>query len=635
MKNKQNKFKHRIILALCGLGFVAIESCAPKPLPIIPDSIASDNPEAEQAFREARQLFENGNLDEADKKLQLFIRQYPDDPLRRYSELFRGRIALEKGDPVGARLLLEPIMKGRDSVSERAAFYDGIALFRIGEHEKSVNRLSGFIGRLTEREEKLLLLGTIWRAAKRTNRIPDAIIWLDKYLMLLPPEQRDEKMLTELEYLSQMVGNVEVLEKMREKLSPAGPAWPLVVARIARIYLAQGEVPKANETLAEATKENRQNEESIQEIVTIIENRNEIELGRVGVIAPISGRARLIGDTVIKGTMLAAKTMRAAANMEITVAIRDSKSNPKLAARAVDELVKNEHVSAIIGPLSGKCAAAAGERAEKLGVPLITLTVREDLPSDRPFVFRYFTSNRMEISELVTTAAGEGVRRFAVFRPNNGYGKTMETLFEQAVVDQGLQFAGAISYPPGAKNFTDAMARLKDLGNIQALFVPDSASRLALVAPALAAAGMWSAPAGTDPQGPGQAIQLLVPSTGYSQDLIRRAARYLEGALFTVFFHPEGSEGAAEFSERYRGEYGQLPNYISGFSHDAVVLIANAIRNGANDRDAIRRWLTQDFSQAGEGSYLATPFSGFSVEGEPLAKPRLLQILDRQFQVLK
>lgn len=635
MQKTKNKKNRKVYFVVGGVALVLAASCSPKKLPVIPDSITSDNPEAQQAFNEARQILEGGQIDEADKKLDLFIRHYPKDPLRRYAELFRGKIALEKGDPLGARLILEPLMKGRDSIADRAAFYDGLALFRLGEYEKSLGRLTPYVDRLADPQEKRLLLDALWRAAKQTNRISDALIWLDEYLMILPATEKDQRLVAELQTLSQMVGDVKVLQKIQDKLNPQGAAWPIVVARMARIYLAQGELPKANAAIERAQAENRQEEPPIREVVTIIENKAEIALGHVGVIAPLSGRSRLIGETVINGVRLAAKTMSTDADIEMTVTIRDSKGDPDLASHAVDELFKNEHVSAIIGPLSGEGAAAAGERAEALGVPLITLTVREDLPKGRPHVFRQFTSNSREIAALVETASREGQTRFAVLHPNNGYGNTMAAIFERTVKAKGHQFRGAIGYPPETKTFTNEIERLKGFGSFDTLFLPDSANRLALVAPALAAAGLWSTPAGSAPQGPGQPVQLLVPSTGFSEDLIRRAVRYLDGALFTTFFHPNASAGAAEFTERYRTEYGKLPNYIAGFSHDALVLIANAIRNGAKDRSDIKNWLSQDFSNSGEGSYLATPFSGFSEEGEPLANPRILQILDRQFQVLK
>ncbi len=155
------------------------------------------------------------------------------------------------------------------------------------------------------------------------------------------------------------------------------------------------------------------------------------------------------------------------------------------------------------------------------------------------------------------------------------------------------------------------------------------------MAPALAAAGLWSTPQGAEPPGPGRAVQLLFPSSARAPDLVRRAGRYLDGALFATFSGSETSLGGAAFQERFRAEYGTEPSYLAAFGHDAVVLVAGAIRSGAKDRDAIREWIAGATRAESEALQLAAPFDGFDENGEPVALPWILQVRGNQYEVFR
>ena len=60
--------------------------------------------------------------------------------------------------------------------------------------------------------------------------------------------------------------------------------------------------------------------------------------------------------------------------------VRDSHLSPEKTKSAVRELVEKERVIAIIGPLTRKTSEAAAEEAERLRVPLISLSITADIP---------------------------------------------------------------------------------------------------------------------------------------------------------------------------------------------------------------------------------------------------------------
>ena len=108
----------------------------------------------------------------------------------------------------------------------------------------------------------------------------------------------------------------------------------------------------------------------------------------------------------------------------VRLIVRDSAGSPERAAAAVAELAAIDDVVAILGPLLAAEAEAAASAAETAGVPLLTLTSREDVAAEREGVFRLRTTPDDEVSFLVDHAVDElGAERFAVLYPADTYGR--------------------------------------------------------------------------------------------------------------------------------------------------------------------------------------------------------------------
>ncbi len=616
------------------LTVVLLATCTPKPAPLVPDSTLSDDPEVEKAFRLAREEFEQGELETADHRFQALVEKHPDDPMARAATIYRARIAIMKNDPAMARTLLHPIVGNEDPIAERAAFYDGIALYKLKKWNIAAKRLAPFAGRMTDPEENRLLLDALWKSALASGNRSDAIVWLDQATFHLSDEEEKESKVTFLEGICKKINDINTLKEIEARVEPERSAWPLVMARLAELYFEAEEFDMAARTLAKVKRKERSDVQAVQVMESVLAKRAYIDLTALGLIVPLSGRSRLVGEAVLKGVMLGAKTVPVGSNPRsfLTVIIRDSGGDPEQAARAVEDLVFTEHVTAILGPVDGSVAEAAAEKAEDLGVPMIALSIRDNLANGKQYVFREFGCNRAEVQSLVTRARRLGNRKFGILYPNSGYGRVMRDLFANELANQELELTIERPYAPGEKVFVETAEDLTKAA-FDAVFIPDKAATIALIAPALAAAGLWSTPNDSEPAGPGRAIQVLLPSTGLSSDLVRRAGRYLDGALLTSFFFKDTSASAAEFTELFVSQYGREPNYLAGFGYDAAVLVASAIASGASDRDAIRQWLTE--SGESRALPLTTPFEGFTDNGEPLALPFVLQLTEGQFREIK
>jgi ABC-type branched-subunit amino acid transport system substrate-binding protein len=616
---------------------VLAAACGPSSGKLAPVGAVSKNPRAERAFEHARALFLAGELEQADSAFATFALDFSGDPLARSAIVFRGRIALERGDAQRARVLLDPIASAdtSDPVSERAAFYRGVALFLLDKPGRARDELEQFVDRLTDPDENRLLLDTLWRAARDSGDPARALVVLEKRIAADESDLEPREIERDLSDLTGRLTDPAAVEDLIDELRPGSRSWSAAMARLIELRFESGDLDGAAATLDDARSAGYGEDPAVEEVAELVEQRAAVDLGTVGCILPLSGKSRLAGEAVLKGVMLGSRVIRFGEDEHsLAVVTRDSAGDPSRAAAAVEELVLEDNVAAIVGPMDGEASLAAARKAEELGVPIVALTMREGVGAVGRNAFRLFTSNRAEVRTLVARARELGGTEFAVLYPDDGYGRAMRHTLRGVLADQGQLPVREVAYDPQQTGFVEQAEQVAD-EQFDVLFVPDVSSRLALVAPALAAAGLWSVRTGSQAPEDGRGVQLIAPSAAISADLVRRAGRYLDGALFATGHHADASSGAAEFAARFADEYDREPSYFEAFGHDAVLLVAAAIDDGARSRAGIRNWLVRADGELAAELGLAAPFEGFDEQGETTAGSWVLVLGDAGYEVLR
>jgi branched-chain amino acid transport system substrate-binding protein len=586
-------------------GVVAIAGGCPKPpasmstLPVL----ATNDPAAEADMRSAQSAEAEGRLEEAQERYEAFLRDRPQDPLTAIAELALGRLHLARGEVDAARTRLAAVADHADpSVAERARFYLGVALHLGGEHAEALHILEPFVGKTVDPEDTALLLRTLAAAALHMGDRVRAVVAYDQLATAAAPETDRADARTRLETLVHEGATAEDLGRLYDELPQDGPAWILVAVRAAKEAYAAGDLPRTRQVLAALRARNVTLDEELQELSIRVDRTDKADPRVVGAILPLSGRAREVGQLALRGLMLASGSpphgpVSADAPQ---VVFRDDGGDPGRAAKAVEDLVTLHQAIAIIGPIDADAAAAAARRAQELGVPIVTLTPATGITEVGPLVFRLFFTPEDEVRELVAAARRRGAQRFAVLHPSDAFGHGFRTALERELRASGGQLVTAVGYDRGSTSFAEPLRALTR-GTFDALLVPDAAPTLQLIAPALAAAGLWSRPAGDPAPERGRAITLLVPSVGYSADLVRESGRYLQGALFSRPFHPGTSAGLA-FTDQYRERFAATPDVFAAYAYDAFRLVRSATEQGAHSREDLARALVASRPPATAGA---------------------------------
>lgn len=579
---------------------------------------ATADPVAQQEFDSARLAYEQGLGEQAEQLFSSFIIAHPEDPLRPAAELHLGRIAVAEGDHDEAELWLERASAANDSaIATRARRELGQSFLSAGQPQRALDTLEPLAGTL-DGQEADELYGVLVEAARGTGDAGRHVRYLDARCRY----GSRTTCATARERIDEVVSTLDetTLSQLSTTLPQNGHGWTSVTSRLGVLVAQSGDEERAATILARLEQADAGSGSAGDAVREAIDQIERLDWAAVGVLIPLSGRTRLVGEQIQAGLEIAA----ASSTDPLRLVIRDSAAaGIDGIAAVIDDLVQNEGVTAIVGPVDSAMAQAAARHAQQIGVPILALSIRPQLPEEGHWVLRPFQSNESEVRLLIGHAMQRlGLRTFAVLHPDQGYGRVLRDLVQAEVTRLGGSVVVVRSYPASRTSFVEDCQELAQ-HEFDALVIPDRSRTVALIAPALATAGIWSTTAGGSAPEDGRAVRLLLPSTAFNPGLLRQTGRYLQGALFAnVFWIDDPRSEVAQFVEEYREAHGNAPTPYASQSHDAVQLIRAArVRAGGHTRTQFLGALLELRVAPTVGS-----FEGFDTQGEPTAPLNLLRL---------
>lgn len=325
--------------------------------------------------------------------------------------------------------------------------------------------------------------------------------------------------------------------------------------------------------------------DKIDPIEDAVTGKGLTDAAALGCILPLTGRYASYGNRALDTIVLAAGLFDPQKRSPVKLFIEDSASRPENARNAVARLV-NKGAVAIIGPLGSDEAQLAAEEAQRLKIPLLTLTQKEGLTEAGNYVFRNFLTGSQQIKSLVKYAIQNlQLRRFAILYPEDGYAPEMVKLFHQEVRRLKGSIVWSEGYKSGETNFSEKIRKLTDMteksrtGNnlpgqpmqrtfsFEAFFIPDSYRAVKMIVPQLV---------NYDVQG----VRLLGLNGWNSQALFSmEEPGNLEGAVFTDGFFAESIyPEASDFVEAFYAAYGREPDVIEAEVFDSAGMAVKIIK---------------------------------------------------------
>ena len=179
----------------------------------------------------------------------------------------------------------------------------------------------------------------------------------------------------------------------------------------------------------------------------------------IGAIYPLSGPQASGGKDELGGVQAALQLAQAQGVLDHRVQLRIiDATTPAQATAAVDQLVQQDHVPAILGTYGSTISAAASARAEELKtVYWETGAVADPITAQRRYVFRTVATGsslgRMAVTfthDVLIPASGLASPRVVIVHVNDVYGQSVSGGEAALARELGMNVVANIAYNPNA-----------------------------------------------------------------------------------------------------------------------------------------------------------------------------------------
>lgn len=569
-----------VAILLCA---VALAGCPGKRHTIGLKVPTSGDPDARSRFLEAQAAFRRDGDAAAAEEFAAIVEEYPDDPIAPYAQVYNGIALISTKDYAAADSALAPIATAQgDEVDKnlrlKARMYLGIAKNYQGQYGKALGFLRNAEPAAEDGKEQGEWLAAISVASAAGDAPLESLAYFDRWYAVATNQEKGFILARIGEVVA--AAPVDAARTAFESIDKKGPGAAILGYRVAADREAAGDVggaKKARESVAGARR-------SIGLGLAAVATAGAIgggggTPGLLGAVLPQSGKQARVGELAAQGLAMAA-IAAGPGSSALTVDVRAA-ATPEEAAAAVDELVAGGAI-ALIGPIDGDSVDAAGNRANALKVPLLSLSPTPERRTGGPFVFHVMHSAEQRARMLARRAAAGGVKAFAMLSPENKYGESVASAFADEVGKLGGTIAAKQTYAADTKSFASIAKKLgHDWG---AVFVADQADRLELIAPALAASGQIPKPLGTKKAVGGRAVVLLSTAEGLAPSYLVDAGRHSEGALLAPGFYPDDADPKiGDFVKAYTAAVGKPPAAVDAYAYDVAAALADAGATGRGD----------------------------------------------------
>jgi len=336
----------------------------------------------------------------------------------------------------------------------------------------------------------------------------------------------------------------------------------------------------------------------------------------IGCLLPLTGKYKIFGKRALEGIQLAIEDLSEKYSREFKIIVIDTKADSETAAMGVEKLYK-QGVAGIIGPMLN--IEQAGQEAQKLKIPLIALTQKQNFPFQGDYLFSNFITPQMQVKTLGAYLFQElGIKKVAILYPDDKYGKKYRDLFWNIVDEYDGKVVGVEPYDGKKTDFKEAIQKLTgefyelpdflqpriiEFGYIdyepfvakenpeeknekaeidfEALFIPDSPSKINMILPQLAyndATGMY----------------LVGTNLWHHKSLLKEAKGYNKHAVITDgFFNKSQKTDTIEFTKKFESLFGKEPKFIEAISYDSTsMLLTFAMDESVDSREALKEILS-------------------------------------------
>lgn len=599
-------------LALFFICVLILSGCGGGPRQAPPEQVSAFSPvsppEAEELYRQADQAYKAGKVPNAVSLWEKIVQKFPNTPLAAESLNRLGELYLSQGQP-------EKAMQYFDYLMYAYPRWDGIASARLNmlkvqaQNGKTKQVMKDAVplweSAAAQPSVRYGLAELMLGIYSNDNDLEAAMDWSSSgFTVADTPDRKRALTKATKDMLSR--ADEGALKKLYKK-NPSDFMRVFLDFQAAQIEMQKGQGDMARERLKAAVAQNPahplvgemqaalRGTKAAEAPGTAAGSQAPVSSDKIGVLIPLNGPNSKYGDMVVRGVNLAASEWNEThPQSKVNLVIKDSGAEKGTAEQSFNNLARKEGVMAVIGPLGAQANKDVAPLANREGVPLLTLTQKEDDAQDNSFVLHVVVDSRDLVRALVKYCREKlKYERFASLFPDDRYGQRMSKIFAETVQEQGGTMIASAPYKEKSADFNEPLQKLMNIAKknaplavtegtpFEALFIPDQVSSVALIAPQLP----YNNIVGTT---------LLGTNLWSEAPLAQEGGVYVDQALFVTSFYPESrAPQVRTFREKFESLYNATPSYLEAQAYDALMMLLQARGSGSADRNSMFNNLLQ------------------------------------------
>lgn len=310
----------------------------------------------------------------------------------------------------------------------------------------------------------------------------------------------------------------------------------------------------------------------------------------IGANFELSGNVSTFGISVMNAIEMAFEEINAnggVLDMPIKMLKTDNKSDAAESTNVCTKLITQDKVVALIGPVTSTNTLAAVPVAQQHGIPLLTptgtnqkITVNDD-GSTNEWIFRncFIDPFQGQVGAQFATKTLKAKNAAIFVEKNSDYAKGLAEVFEKVFTDNGGTIVAKEGFVTEDKDFRATLTKIIAT-KPDVLYVPSYYEQDGLIAKQARELGYTNPIVGADGWDSGKLLEIA-------------GAEALQEVYFTNHYSAFSTdEKVAKFVNKYKENYGSVPDALAALGYDGAYLIVDAIkRAGSTDPAKIKEAL--------------------------------------------
>lgn len=313
---------------------------------------------------------------------------------------------------------------------------------------------------------------------------------------------------------------------------------------------------------------------------------------KIGAVVSATGPASFLGDPQQKTLEMYVQKINAAGGVlgrKLELVLYDDASDANKANAFVRRLIIQDEVDAILGASTTGSTMAMVPQIEQSGVPAISLAAASVIVEPvKQWVFKMPHSDRMAAQKVLEDMKKRGFTQFALLSDTGGFGKSGRTETLKMAETLGLKVVEDQQYGEKDTDMTPQLTKVKS-SPAQGILVFGTGQAPAIIARNYQQLALKQPLYTTH----GQASVEFIKLAGKAAEGIRMPSPALLVAGALPASDPQRNV-SVDYAKAFEGQHKIDVSTFGGYSHDALLLLVDAIkRAGGTDKAKVRAAIEQ------------------------------------------